>query len=96
MSNVGKFAVVAVAICGFAVWAVFFRTTQEDLDFESAERRRTLEAMREFQRTYPGGKRADDAKRAIGRLILDGKDAVTFLVRVKEALEDPQRLILEL
>ena len=28
--------------------------------------------------------------------IVDGKDAVTFLVRVKEALEDPQRLILEL
>jgi 2-oxoglutarate dehydrogenase E2 component (dihydrolipoamide succinyltransferase) len=28
--------------------------------------------------------------------IVDGKDAVTFLVRVKEGLEDPQRLILEL
>ena len=28
--------------------------------------------------------------------IVDGKEAVTFLVRVKEALEDPQRLILEL
>ena len=28
--------------------------------------------------------------------VVDGKGAVTFLVRVKEALEDPQRLILEL
>lgn len=27
--------------------------------------------------------------------IIDGKEAVTFLVRVKEALEDPQRLLLE-
>jgi 2-oxoglutarate dehydrogenase E2 component (dihydrolipoamide succinyltransferase) len=28
--------------------------------------------------------------------IVDGKEAVTFLVRVKEALEDPKRMILEL
>jgi 2-oxoglutarate dehydrogenase E2 component (dihydrolipoamide succinyltransferase) len=28
--------------------------------------------------------------------IVDGKEAVTFLVRVKENLEDPQRVILEL
>ncbi len=28
--------------------------------------------------------------------IVDGKDAVTFLVRVKEALEDPTRLVLDL
>lgn len=28
--------------------------------------------------------------------IVDGKEAVSFLVRIKEALEDPQRLILEL
>jgi 2-oxoglutarate dehydrogenase E2 component (dihydrolipoamide succinyltransferase) len=28
--------------------------------------------------------------------IVDGKEAVTFLVRMKESLEDPQRLILEL
>ena len=28
--------------------------------------------------------------------LVDGKDAVTFLVRVKECLEDPQRFILEL
>jgi len=28
--------------------------------------------------------------------IVDGKDAVTFLVRVKESLEDPQRLVLDL
>ena len=27
--------------------------------------------------------------------IVDGKEAVTFLVRVKEAIEDPQRLLLE-
>jgi 2-oxoglutarate dehydrogenase E2 component (dihydrolipoamide succinyltransferase) len=28
--------------------------------------------------------------------LVDGKDAVTFLVRVKEALEDPARLVLDL
>nr|WP_306269249.1 2-oxoglutarate dehydrogenase complex dihydrolipoyllysine-residue succinyltransferase [Pararhizobium sp. IMCC3301] len=28
--------------------------------------------------------------------IVDGKEAVTFLVRVKEAIEDPQRLVLDL
>jgi 2-oxoglutarate dehydrogenase E2 component (dihydrolipoamide succinyltransferase) len=28
--------------------------------------------------------------------IVDGRDAVTFLVRVKECLEDPQRFVLEL
>ena len=28
--------------------------------------------------------------------IVDGKDAVTFLVRVKEALEDPARLMLDI
>src|SRR4029079_10097366 len=28
--------------------------------------------------------------------IVDGKEAVTFLVRVKECLEDPQRFLLEL
>jgi len=28
--------------------------------------------------------------------IVDGKEAVTFLVRVKELLEDPERLILDL
>jgi 2-oxoglutarate dehydrogenase E2 component (dihydrolipoamide succinyltransferase) len=28
--------------------------------------------------------------------IVDGKEAVTFLVRVKECLEDPQRAILDL
>jgi 2-oxoglutarate dehydrogenase E2 component (dihydrolipoamide succinyltransferase) len=28
--------------------------------------------------------------------IVDGKDAVTFLVRIKECLEDPQRFVLEL
>jgi 2-oxoglutarate dehydrogenase E2 component (dihydrolipoamide succinyltransferase) len=28
--------------------------------------------------------------------IVDGKDAVTFLVRVKESIEDPRRLMLEL
>ena len=28
--------------------------------------------------------------------LVDGRDAVSFLVRVKETLEDPQRLLLEL
>ena len=28
--------------------------------------------------------------------IVDGREAVTFLVRVKEALEDPARLVLDL
>jgi len=28
--------------------------------------------------------------------IVDGKEAVTFLVRIKELLEDPRRLILDL
>ena len=28
--------------------------------------------------------------------IIDGKEAVTFLVRVKEGIEDPQRLLLDL
>jgi 2-oxoglutarate dehydrogenase E2 component (dihydrolipoamide succinyltransferase) len=28
--------------------------------------------------------------------IVDGKEAVTFLVRVKEALEDPARMVLDL
>ena len=28
--------------------------------------------------------------------IVDGKEAVTFLVRVKEALEEPERLVLDL
>ncbi len=28
--------------------------------------------------------------------IIDGKESVSFLVRVKEALEDPQRLLLDL
>jgi 2-oxoglutarate dehydrogenase E2 component (dihydrolipoamide succinyltransferase) len=28
--------------------------------------------------------------------LIDGKGAVTFLVRVKEALEDPRRLLMDL
>jgi 2-oxoglutarate dehydrogenase E2 component (dihydrolipoamide succinyltransferase) len=28
--------------------------------------------------------------------IVDGKEAVTFLVRVKESLEDPARLVMDL
>ena len=28
--------------------------------------------------------------------IVDGKEAVTFLVRVKESLEDPRRMVLDL
>ena len=41
---------------------------------------------------------ADDVPRAVSydHRIVDGKEAVTFLVRVKEALEDPARLVLDL
>nr|MDJ0610874.1 2-oxo acid dehydrogenase subunit E2 [Kiloniellales bacterium] len=28
--------------------------------------------------------------------IIDGREAVTFLVRVKEAIEDPERLLLDM
>ena len=28
--------------------------------------------------------------------LIDGRDAVTFLVRVKEAIEDPTRLLIDL
>ena len=28
--------------------------------------------------------------------IIDGREAVTFLVRVKECIEDPQRLLLDI
>jgi 2-oxoglutarate dehydrogenase E2 component (dihydrolipoamide succinyltransferase) len=28
--------------------------------------------------------------------IIDGREAVTFLVRLKEAIEDPQRMLLEI
>jgi 2-oxoglutarate dehydrogenase E2 component (dihydrolipoamide succinyltransferase) len=28
--------------------------------------------------------------------IIDGREAVTFLVRVKEAIEDPRRLLLDM
>ena len=28
--------------------------------------------------------------------LIDGREAVTFLVRIKEALEDPQRLVLDI
>jgi 2-oxoglutarate dehydrogenase E2 component (dihydrolipoamide succinyltransferase) len=28
--------------------------------------------------------------------VVDGREAVTFLVRVKEILEDPERLVLDL
>ncbi len=28
--------------------------------------------------------------------LVDGREAVTFLVRVKESIEDPQRLLLDL
>ena len=27
--------------------------------------------------------------------VVDGKEAVTFLVRIKDAIEDPERLLLE-
>ena len=28
--------------------------------------------------------------------VVDGREAVTFLVRLREAIEDPQRLVLEM
>jgi 2-oxoglutarate dehydrogenase E2 component (dihydrolipoamide succinyltransferase) len=28
--------------------------------------------------------------------VVDGKEAVTFLVRIKEGIEDPQRMILDI
>jgi len=28
--------------------------------------------------------------------IIDGREAVTFLLRIKDAIEDPQRLLLEI
>jgi len=28
--------------------------------------------------------------------VIDGREAVTFLVKIKEAIEDPQRLLLEI
>ena len=28
--------------------------------------------------------------------VIDGKDAVTFLVKVKEAIEDPERLLIDI
>jgi 2-oxoglutarate dehydrogenase E2 component (dihydrolipoamide succinyltransferase) len=28
--------------------------------------------------------------------IIDGREAVTFLVRIKDAIEDPQRLVLDI
>ena len=50
-----------------------------------------------------GGRRqdrgaADDVSRAVSydHRIVDGREAVTFLVRVKEVLEDPARLVLDL
>ena len=41
---------------------------------------------------------ADDVSGAVSydHRIVDGKEAVTFLVRVKESLEDPERLVLDL
>ena len=49
-----------------------------------------------------GGRRqdraaADDVSRAVyDHRIVDGREAVTFLVRVKECLEDPARMVLDL
>ena len=40
---------------------------------------------------------AVDERLAVGdHRVVDGKEAVTFLVRVKECLEDPQRFVLDL
>ncbi len=46
----------------------------------------------------PGRHPPDDVPGALSydHRIVDGKEAVTFLVRVKESLEDPERLVLDL
>ena len=42
------------------------------------------------------GDKLPPALRSFARRVVDGKGAVTFLVRVKEALEDPRRLLMDL
>ncbi len=34
--------------------------------------------------------------RAGNRRIIDGREAVTFLVRIKDCMEDPQRIMLDI
>jgi len=43
-----------------------------------------------------GIKRRNRSMASYDHRIVDGKEAVAFLVRVKECLEEPQRFILEL
>ena len=46
---------------------------------------------------WPSRDPPDDVSRlSYDHRIVDGKGAVTFLVRVKEALEDPRRLLMDL
>ena len=58
--------------------------------------------MHKIQERPSGGRRqdrgaADDVPRAesYDHRIVDGKEAVSFLVRVKEGVEDPRRLMLD-
>ena len=46
----------------------------------------------------PDRRPADDVSRAVSydHRLIDGREAVTFLVRVKEAIEDPTRLLIDL
>ena len=39
---------------------------------------------------------ADGLEQATTATVVDGQGAVTFLVKIKEAIEDPQRLLLDL
>ena len=50
------------------------------------------------QHVDPGGRVCHQVQPCGGEVygIVDGKGAVTFLVRVKEALEDPRRLLMDL
>ena len=47
------------------------------------------------RRLDPGA--ADDVSGAVSydHRIIDGREAVSFLVRVKECIEDPERMLLE-
>ena len=59
--------------------------------------------MHKIQERPDGGRRQESKPRPMMYLalsydhrVVDGREAVTFLVRVKEVLEDPARLVLDL
>lgn len=68
----GRLVVLTVAVVGFVVWAVFFRETYEDEQFNRA-RRDGIEGLLRFQKSFPDGDRSGDAKRAIAKLIRIGQ-----------------------